>query len=169
MDAKAASVPPTEAMEPYSVTDVSREEEKFLQIQQQLAFLEEQNTAALKAMKLGMGRASSQHEVFATELSLEAGRLEQSIRDLDPVVALIQGDLATLRKEVNAKIANLHETTQVFADRLILLEVDISALAGRGTDCSMCVEQSQQQHTKLRTLAAPESPTTEEGTGTIEI
>merc|ERR1712129_468807 len=122
-----------------------------LELQKQLAFLEQQHATAMKALKQGAAQSSSfqqQHESLATELSQEAGRLDRSIRDLSPVVRMVQGDLASLRLEVREKIAKLHAQCQIFSDRLILLEMDMSAARSQpspSSDGSSSMQQPQQQ------------------------
>merc|ERR1712129_621785 len=121
-----------------------------LELQKQLAFLEQQHATAMKALKQGAAQSSSfqqQHESLATELSQEAGRLDRSIRDLSPVVRMVQGDLASLRLEVREKIAKLHAQCQIFSDRLILLEMDMSAARSQpspSSDGSSSMQQPQQ-------------------------
>lgn len=173
LDAKAGSlddqhVSPAETLESCSVPHVS--EKSILLLQQRVSYLEEQNTEAWKAIKqemeMGMGhtRSFEQHAALTTELSQTicdlgpvVAELSQNTGDLDPVVAMMQGDLVTLR----TKIASLHDKSQVFADRLVLLEVDMSALARCISDFSTCEQQQQPpRHAELQVLVETETLTT---------
>jgi len=147
MQLKELRVPSAEARDPCLRTYSSSMEEMILQLQQQPSLLEGLHNA-LNAMNPGVVEFSDleqRHEALLADFSKEAGRLEQGTRDIDSVIALVQDDLAGLRSEMCRQISKLHEKCQVFADRLVLLEMDMSAHAGQSTGSARCVQQPQQQ------------------------
>jgi len=127
----------------------------ILGIQQQLASLQEQHVAAQKVMELGVGRCTSfeqQSYTIAREHSHEAGRLEQRIRDLEAIIGSIEDHMGSVRNDVCTQIAKIHEQSLLFADRLILLEIDVSEATLPSRPHSTCTseapmqQQDQQQH-----------------------